>query len=90
MLIVPARKTFSSPKSSFTYWCATGWYTPEKFKSMSGTLSPLKPRNTSKGMLKPSRAIISPQTGQFFAGRSSPQVYSLGTSNSLCLHLGHT
>ena len=31
---------------------------PEKFKSISGTLSPLNPRNTSKGMSKPLFVIL--------------------------------
>ncbi len=38
--MVPARYTRSLPNSSSAYLCARGWYSPEKLRSMSGTLSP--------------------------------------------------
>src|SRR5690606_31808856 len=38
--MVPARCTFSLPRSSSAYWWDGDWYSPEKLRSMSGTLSP--------------------------------------------------
>ena len=52
--IVPARKTYSSPNRDLCIIMGTRLIFPEKFKSISGTLSPLKPRNVSNGISCPS------------------------------------
>ena len=46
---------------------------PEKFRSISGSLSPLNPRNVSKGISNPIFFRGVPQTGQFLSGISAPQ-----------------
>ena len=71
--MVPARNTWVCPNSSKVYRWALAWYSPEKFRSMSGTLSPPKPRKVSKGMLKPSFTYLVPHTGQKASGMSAPQ-----------------
>ena len=48
------------------------WYSPEKFRSISGSLLPPKPRKVSNGMLKPSLSSGFPQTGQTASGMSQP------------------
>lgn len=53
--MVPALNTWSLPNSVSVYRCAPDWYSPEKFKSISGVLSPSNPRKVSKGMVWPSR-----------------------------------
>ena len=52
------------------------WYSPAKFRSISGTLSPSKPRKVSNGMLKPCLVSGLPQVGHTLSGRSTPQEYS--------------
>ena len=52
--MVPARNTWVSPNISMAWRWARAWYSPEKFRSISGTLPPPKPRKVSKGMSKPS------------------------------------
>ena len=86
--MVPALNTLSRPKRTSVYRWAPDWYSPEKFRSMSGTLSPSKPRKVSKGMVWPSRSMGSPQTGQFLGGRSKPESMEPSVKNSLCWHLG--
>ena len=51
--MVPALKTFSSPKRRPVSRWAWDWYSPEKLRSISGVLSPLKPMNVAKGISKP-------------------------------------
>ena len=70
--MVPARKVWPAPKITSVYLWALLWYSPEKFRSISGSLSPLKPRKVSKGMSKPSFFRSSPQTGQYLSGMSQP------------------
>ena len=45
---------------------------PEKFRSISGSLSPLNPRKVSKGISNPSFFRGCPHTGQFLSGISQP------------------
>ena len=80
---VPARNTLSRPNSSSVYLWARGWYSPEKFRSISGTLSPWNPRNTAKGILCPSRIMGVPHSGQFFSGRSNPDPTDPSVKNSV-------
>ena len=54
------------------YLCAFAWYSPEKFKSISGSLSPLKPKNVSNGMSIPSLTNLWPHFGQSLSGKSNP------------------
>ena len=60
---------------------------PEKFRSISGSLFPLNPRNVSNGMSNPAFFSGLPQFGQTASGISHPArpTYSLtrGESNSL-------
>ena len=43
-------KDVSLSEQFFVYLCAFDWYSPEKFKSISGDLSPWKPKKVSNGM----------------------------------------
>ena len=38
--MVPARNTWVLPNISMACWWARAWYSPEKFRSISGTLPP--------------------------------------------------
>ena len=88
--MVPARKTLSLPNSSSVYLWAFGWYSPEKLRSISGTLSPSKPRKIANGMLWPFLWSGVPQWGQTLSGKSKPPPTSPWVKNSLHWHLGQT
>ncbi|UWV83687.1 hypothetical protein NWE58_05275 [Mycoplasmopsis felis] len=63
------------------------WYSPEKFKSISGTLSALNPKKVSKGIELPSLSIIILQFGQFLSSKSKPDVVGGFFTNSKNLQL---
>ena len=72
MPTVPALNVVPFPNITSVYLWAFAWYSPEKFKSISGSLSPLNPRKVSNGMSIPSFAKGCPQLGQFLSGKSNP------------------
>ena len=69
---VPALKVVPFPNITSVYLCAFAWYSPEKFKSISGSLSPLNPKNVSNGMSIPSFVSLCPHFGQSLSGKSKP------------------
>ena len=89
--MVPALYTLSAPNNTLVYACADAWFKSLKLRSISGTLSALKPRNVAKGISWPSLYKSDPQQGHFLSGKSNPVEYSaprgLPSSNSkiLCL-----
>ena len=89
--IVPARNTLSRPKSSSVYLWATAWSSPEeKFRSISGTLSPSNPRKTANGILCPSLFNSVPQLGHFLSARSKPPPTEPSVKNWFQWQWGHT
>ena len=89
--IVPARNTLSRPKSSSVYLWATAWSSPEeKFRSISGTLSPSNPRKTANGILCPSLFNSVPQFGHFLSARSKPPPTEPSVKNWFQWQWGHT
>ena len=72
---VPALKVVPFPNITSVYLCAFAWYSPEKFKSISGSLSPLNPKKVSKGISIPSFTILVPHLGQSLSGKSNPHAY---------------
>ena len=47
-------ESLSCTEDNLRVFMRLDWYSPEKFRSISGSLSPLNPRNVSKGISKPS------------------------------------
>ena len=69
---VPALNVVPFPNITSVYLWAFAWYSPEKFKSISGSLSPSNPKKVSNGISIPSFANFSPQFGQVLSGKSNP------------------
>ena len=72
------------------YLCTTAWYSPEKLRSISGSLSPSKPKNVSKGISWPSLIYLAPQSGQFLSGKSAPELIEPYKKNYDFLQFGQT
>ncbi len=73
--MVPARKTWPSPKSSKVYlWALGGHGTPREVQvDVGDLLAPCSPGKVSKGMLNPSFTYFVPQIGHTASGMSAPQ-----------------
>ena len=88
--MVPALNTYPSPNKTSVYLWISPWLSPEKFKSISGSLSPSKPRKVSKGISCPSLIYSTLHLGHFLLGKSAPELIEPSVKNSECLHLGQT
>ena len=86
--IVPALYTLSDPNNSSVYLWQVDWYSPAKFKSISGSLSPSNPKKTSKGISCPSLIILILHSGHSLSGISTPDCPLYSSWNSECLHFG--